>query len=363
MEYKNSRKDIAWGEHYFLEHVAPSDFDYKAHKKELSPFWESLGFKCSMMFADFYSKFNGIYSDKYIPMDLYYFYILPCLNRFDFRKAYTDKNLYDILFKDINRPKTIIKCINGNYYNGSGDSIKEIDVLPILNNIDCECIIKPTIDSCNGVGIACLEKTSLISQIQSYGKDFIIQEKVGQHHEMNRLNETSLNTLRIHTYRDLNGNVHYVEGKSFCRFGGKGTVKDNVSSGGGAFSINDDGSANDTIIQFKNMQTGSLAKLGLSSFTVPNIEEVKSFAIQLHHRLPHFDFIGWDIAIDKNEAPLFIEFNIEPDIEIPQMLTGVFLGKFYDEILSRFIDVKKIKSNCYRNVFKNGFEYQLIVNK
>lgn len=367
MEYINSRNDIAWGDYYFLNHVAPSDFNHKLHKKELSKFWESKGFKCSMMFDDFYSQFTGVHSDRYIPMDIYYFYILPCLNRFDFRLAYTDKNMYRTIFPNLNQPETIVKCMNGCYYIGDTQYSSFQMVIETLLSVKHECIIKPTVDSCNGVGIAKLKYSDvegLKDILASYGKNYIVQKKVKQHSEMARLNTSSLNTLRVFTYRTLDGVIHYMEGKTFGRFGGTDSVMDNGSAGGGLIKVNDDGTVDDKIVFFNRMAHGSLEKdKGIKNFVIPRFADIKKLVVKQHENLPHFDFIGWDISIEENGIPIFIEFNIEPSIEGPQMISGPFFGNYFDDMLERLIGAKKVKSNCYRNVFKNGFEYQQIVNK
>ena len=49
-KYINSNQEFYWGDWYFKSHVMPADFDYKARKKELSPFYGERGFKVSMMF-------------------------------------------------------------------------------------------------------------------------------------------------------------------------------------------------------------------------------------------------------------------------------------------------------------------------
>lgn len=360
--FKNSKKDIAWGDYYFMNHVMPPEFNYKAHKKELSPFYESIGFKVSMMYADFYSQLNGIYSDKYIPMDLYYFYILPALNRFDFRGAYTDKNMYVTLFRGVRQPTTVIKNMNGIYYIGDEEIVPKSVAIDHASRETSDCIIKPTVNTCNGMGISMLQnKTGGVKeQIEKYAKNFIVQRKVKQHSQMCRLNESSLNTLRVHTYRDLNGRIYYLKGKTFLRFGGEGTVRDNVSSGGGCCVVRDDGSVCDSVYHFKQMNIDSLVSKGISDFKVPNYDKVINLVEKLHAHLPYFDFIGWDIAIEMDGLPLFIEFNVEPDVEIPQMLAGVFFGEFFDEVISRIKDVKCTRANCYRYEFSNGFAYDLI---
>ena len=59
-----------------------------------------------------YSR-NGLFSVKYIPASVYRTSIIFRLNDFQYSFGYVDKGFYDILFPDVNRPKTLIKNING----------------------------------------------------------------------------------------------------------------------------------------------------------------------------------------------------------------------------------------------------------
>ena len=92
-KYINSNQEYYWGDWYFKNHVMCADFNYKAHKKELSPYFEQRGFKVSMMFDDYFSSLSGIHSDRYLSMDVYYFYVIPALNRHDFKDAMGKKSL------------------------------------------------------------------------------------------------------------------------------------------------------------------------------------------------------------------------------------------------------------------------------
>ncbi|MGN1229326.1 MAG: sugar-transfer associated ATP-grasp domain-containing protein [Prevotella sp.] len=275
--------------------------------------------------------------------------------------------MYKTVFPDLNQPETIVKCMNGCYYIGDSQYSSYQGVIDTLLSAKHDCIIKPTVDSCNGVGIAKL-KFSDVEELEcilaSYGNNYIVQKKVEQHIEMARLNASSLNTLRVFTYRTLDGEIHYIEGKTFARYGGTHSVMDNGSAGGGLLKVNDDGSVDDKIVFFKKMSHRSLSEdKGIRDFVIPCFDEIKTLVVKQHERLPHFDFIGWDISIEENGKPIFIEFNIEPSIEAPQMISGPFFGNYFEEVVERLKGAKKVKSNCYRNIFKNGFEYQQIVNK
>ena len=130
----NIKQEIRWGDWYFRDHVADPSFDYKAHKKECSEYYRKRGFFASMMFSDFYSRVSGVESDRYMPMDVYFFYALPCLNRWDLRLAYTDKNLYSTLFPDVKQPETVIKNINGIFFDSDGKAVSFENAVKIAKN-------------------------------------------------------------------------------------------------------------------------------------------------------------------------------------------------------------------------------------
>lgn len=366
-EFINSNREIRWGDYYFRNHVIPDNFDYRVHKKELSEYFRKLGFSVSMMYDDYFSRFNGIHSDRYMSMDFYYFYVLPCLNKYEFMLAYTDKNAYSSIFAGFAQPETVVKNVNGHYY--VGDDVVSVDVNVAVQSClrtGDDCIIKPTVETCNGDGVALLDASSrqaVEAQFLKYGVNFIVQRKVRQHEEMARLNDSSLNTLRISTYRGHDGVVHYLEGKTFLRFGGKGTVKDNISSGGWAASVDEHGCISQRLYRFKSMHMGAINEdLNMQQFIVPSFARATKLACQLHERLPYFDLAGWDIAINADGSPLFIEFNAQPDIEIPQALSGPFFGPFFDEVISRVRLVTVAKEVYSIRRWPNGFDHKLRIS-
>ena len=224
------------------------------------------------------------------------------------------------------------------------------------------CIIKPTVDTCNGDGVSSFDNTNreiITDQIKSYGNDFAVQKKLKACKELEKLNPTSLNTIRICTYRALDKKVYYVP-NSFLRIGGKGSVKDNVSSGGGSLHVSRDGSVGDRIFKYKSIKNGSLEQdYGHTNFVIPCFEAAISFAIDLHDHLPYFDFVGWDIAILEDYTPAFIEFNILPGVEAMQLTSGVIFGDYIDEVVERIKQVKKSQKVYSINSFRPGFDLHL----
>lgn len=356
-QYINSNKEFFWGDWYFKSHVMPADFDYKAHKKELSPYYEQHGFKVSMMFDDYFSRLNGIHSDRYLSMDVYYFYVIPSLNRHDFKDAYLDKNIYSTLFPDVHQPLTVVKNIHGHFYRG-GEEITFDMAAQAVSDSGLEMIVKPTVETCNGEGVEMITDTgvnAIKSLFQRYGINFIVQEKVKQHPDLQRVNPTSLNSMRLYTYRSLDGSYKFLYPFAHMRFGGKGAIKDNVSQGGGTCLIHQDGLVDDRVYRFKHMNVSSLkAETGVENLRIPNYRGVIDTLLALHKRLPYFDFVGWDVTVLPDGEPLFIEFNLVPSVEGPQMMAGPMFGDSLDEVIERARRVENIKMQTYKKVFDKG---------
>lgn len=361
-DFINTNKEFHWGDWYFKDHVMAPGFDYKTHKKELSPYFEERGFKVSMMFNDYFSRLNGISSDRYLSMDVYYFYVIPSLNRHDFKDAYLDKNIYSVLFPDIKQPQTIVKNINGHYYR-DGKAITVDQAIAAVRDFDGKMIIKPTVETCNGEGVeqlAELNDDQLKALFEHYDINFIVQEKVIQHPDLQRVNSTSLNSMRLYTYRHVDGSYEFLYPFAHMRFGGKGAIKDNVSQGGGTCLINADGTVDDKVFRFKNMQVTSLKEeTGVSELVIPNYKGVIQSLFDMHKRLPYFDYVGWDVTVLPSGEPLLIEFNLVPSVEGPQMMAGPMFGDLLDEIIDRARQVECNRMQTIRKIFAKGMPFYL----
>ena len=358
----NTNKEYYWGDWYFKSHVMADGFDYKAHKKELSPYFESRGFKVSMMFADYFSRLNGIHSDRYLSMDVYYFFVIPSLNRYDFKDAYLDKNIYSELFPSVKQPQAIVKNMHGHLYR-DGKEISLEQAIAAIQSHDGDLIIKPTVETCNGEGVEQIGDFStgqLKALLDHYSFNYVVQEKVKQHPDLQRVNPTSLNSMRLYTYRRLDGTYEFLYPFAHLRFGGKGAIKDNVSQGGGTCLIHPDGRVDDRVYRFKNMNVSSLSKeTGVDNLVIPCYEKVIQTLFQMHSRLPYFDFVGWDVTVLPNGEPLLIEFNLVPSVEGPQMMAGPMFGEYLDEIIERASHVKCSREQNYKKVFQKDSLFYL----
>ena len=201
---------------------------------------------------------------------------------------------------------------------------------------------------------------SLNALFSRYDINFIVQEKARQHPELQRVNPTSLNSMRLYTYRTLEGKCEFLYPYSMLRFGGKGAVKDNTSKGGGTCLIDRDGHVDDRVFRFKHMEISSLKReTGVENLVVPCYHKVIDTLLAMHSKLPYFDYVGWDVTVDPDGEPLFIEFNLVPAIEGPQLMAGPMFAEHLDEVVERARQGQCSKVQTNKKVYPKGSVFYL----
>ena len=217
----------------------------KEQKKEIVSYYKKMtGKKITTLAHEYFYSRTGIYSKDYIPMYFFHSELLGRLNRIDLYNAYSDKNLDDILLQKVRHPHYYLKNINGYFYY-EGRPVSQFEALELCSNLK-DVIIKPSLSlKGNGVlklsvkdGITDMDGLSLKSLFERYDKDFLVQEAVHQHPMISALNPTSVNTLRMVTYRS---GMEILLVYAVIRIGRKGQVIDNQSTGGISTKINPDG--------------------------------------------------------------------------------------------------------------------------
>ena len=360
-DFINTQKEIFFGNRFFKAESLPVDYRIGEARKQLSPYFLQHGFKVSMMYDEYYSQMNGMSSDRYVSMDLYYFYILPCLNRREFSRAYADKTIYNELFRGVPQPTPIVKNRNGHFFDVEGTPIDRTDAFRLVASYGKEAIIKPTIETGEGKNVGlldCADDRAVAKAFTDYKGDFIVQERMKQHEDIARLNPKCLNTMRILTYRRLDGKVIHMKDRTFLRIGGAGSWWDNMTGGSRVCRVFDDGRYGDRLGRYKNMTTISFQEK-YGNVRVPNMPDAIDFAKKLHERLPFFDYVGWDITIGVDGRPFFIEYNLSPEVGASQLEGGLVLVDALDEIMDRIKCVKRTRKTFDINEFRAGFDYPL----
>lgn len=314
--------------------------------EEAKSFYKSKGYKLKNTYWHrFYKHANGEFHKDYLPLDIFRPIMEPNLNRKLYWPALVDKNLTTNLFKGFNQPETVVSNINGFYY--VNDSIvNQQQVVEAINKLKTEFIIKPTVESGQGKmvkkftvdnGTTSINNLKIIDLLKLYEKDFIVQKAVEQSEKLNTLNATTLNTLRVVSYLDAKGEVNVLA--SYLRIGKPGSDTDNISIGGMACAVWEDGSLHSK--GFVHRKEGGKSNLHeapsgivLEGFQIPNYVGIVNMAKAMHPIVPMFKIISWDIGVDKNDEPILIEYNtFYQNIDL-QMFTGPFFGKFTDEIFA-----------------------------
>lgn len=142
-------------------------------------------------------------------------------------------------------------------------------------------------------------------------KDFIFQEVIEQHEDLKRINASSVNTLRIITYKNEQNEVEILSG--FIRLGRKGAIIDNAHIGGIVVPLNRETGAMDAQgIQLIDNGGGIFHKhpdtgLVFENLQVPLYAQIKEIAAKAAS-LFKFPLLGWDIAVTP-DGPVIIEAN------------------------------------------------------
>lgn len=308
-----------------------------AQEKEIKQYWKDLlGIDVPLDWHRYFYKRTGVYSVKYIPSSLYYVELIGRFNRFPMNTAYTDKNIATLLLPTEHQPEFVIKNSNGYYYAGNNPISKQ-EAIQICSNIE-DVLIKPSLE-CHGNGVKKFSVKNGITSIDGkrieqifadYKKDFVVQRIILQHEKMNALNNTSVNTIRILTYHSEDEVLVLY---SVIRIGKQGAEIDNETAGGISTRIKADGTlckyafgapGNDNV---EKTDTGVV----LDGYKIPSYDKAIDLAKRMHLRLPHFDLVGWDIAIDLEGNPIIIEYNTWP--ELSQSANGPAFGDYTERVL------------------------------
>lgn len=312
------------------ELTSKQEHEIKKYYKDL------LGIDVPLAWHRYFYKRTGVYSPKYIPTSLYYTDIIGRINQMKFERAYSDKNITELLLHGVKQPDTVLKNLNG-YYYVDGQAVDRAKAVDVCKDMD-DVIIKPALQShgsgvkkfSSKLGVTSIKDMTIEQLFDSYKENFIVQKVVHQHERMNALNPSSVNTIRILSYRS---GMEVLVPYTVIRIGRQGWDIDNETAGGISTKINPDGTlgkyaygapGNDMI---EKTDTGVV----LEGYQIPSYEKAIETIKKLHLQLPHFNLIGWDISIDMEGDPVLIEWNVWP--ELSQSANGPAFGDFTERIL------------------------------
>lgn len=328
----------------------PIPKDFLAQNKK---YWGKLDILHSSKWAKIYHSINDIDDYKYISEQTYYSEVEPRLNNASFSEAYSDKSFYSILFPGKYLPKIFLRCIDGVLYDESNQQIDYNEIKELIAN-QSKLVIKKSVETGGGKGVDIYtkneEKFNLLLNsknaiellINKFGRNFIIQEYINQHSFFKTFNESSVNTVRILTYRSVISNEIFVI-NSVLRIGKKGAIVDNQASGGISCGVNiETGEINEFAIDKYGIKFKEFNGVLFNKQIIPFFDKMKFIAIEVAEKYKYHRLLGFDFTIDSENNIKLIEVNNKNnEINFYQMNNGPLFGKFSDEILEHCLRAPK----------------------
>ena len=328
-----------------------------SEREEIDAFWapylthEQRAIFIDYRYYDVYKKVlrEGEGLCKYMPEDFYALFIDEYFGNPQHSFPTDDKNLYDLFFHDIHKPRTVFRKVKGLFLDESYNEIS-LDKAVALSRDYGEVIVKPSLFTSSGKGLLFWKAESDDeSKLRDYlmkCNDVVCQVVIKQHPELARLNATSLNTVRIMSLL-LHGKVHVLS--SCIRMGIAGSKVDNFTSGGIGCGIKPNGQLKNVAYDYQaNRYDKHPSGTVFESVTIPNFNECIELVNHLALRFSIISrLISWDFAIDESGHPSFIEMNLAGGLDIHQLCNGPIYKDMTHEVLD--------------DVFKNAYTLKSIL--
>jgi hypothetical protein len=233
--------------------------------------------------------------------------------------ANTNLPLPDLIAYNI-REKIIVKCDNIWKSFEVDTPLQFAETLRIIlkNSKHGQIFIKPSTGS-EGSGIIKLStqsdedlkelSNSIFNNIVAHS--YLFQAAVRQHNDLDRINNTTLNTIRIDTFKAYGKNPEIIS--AYMRIGRRSSFVDNLAAGGYRVGIDlENGTlkkyATTKIEKGNDPQTHHAdSRVQFNGLKIPFFPDVKKLAIDATNYLPQ-SLIGWDIGVSE-KGPVIIECN------------------------------------------------------
>jgi len=275
---------------------------------------------------------TGRFEAGYLHEDIFFGAIEPALNPPDRQEAIADKNGYDRLGLPLIVPEPVARVIRGRLVGADYTPMSiEQATERAEERGETEVVLKQAVGSLAGLAVRVVSVGGLADAIRplldrtEVYDDWLIQRLVHQSDALAAFNPTSVNTLRIMTYRSWAGVVCV---SSVLRAGGRGSRLDNQSRGGIGVGIVDGvlrpiGYSGADHLGYTAHEAHPASGVRFEGYRVPGWREAVAECVASHERIPSLDLLSWDIAIDGEHRPVLIEINTaHQSLLLHQMCNG-----------------------------------------
>lgn len=359
IRYKNQHKKLM--KKYNEMHVKltnnPQPLLTKEDKAEIDAYWKQYGIKFpDYSWFQWYYGLTGQKDPRFISGELYRMTILPYYNYRPFLPVYKDKNLADRHIPNAKFPDTIVKKINGEFYDEQGRYYEKIDEVCELLLGHKEIIVKDAWETGKGSNV----KKYAITSIDDCRKvltewecdNYLIQKVIKQHPFFASFNESSVNIVRVHTFY-YKGQVKIIN--PIIRFGKPGYSTDVWPEGKGHNSrvvgVTEEGIIKDEVIYLNGKKESLEDCVGKVERCVPCWNEILALVEDGAKQLEHLKIVGWDITVSEENQPIVIEYNTHwPGEGLAQIASGPFFGELTDEALGFLKERKNQKKYVFKKL-------------
>lgn len=324
------------------ERLSGKDLLTTEQKKQIEEFYAPYCKVTTIFHQMFYEK-TGVFSEKYLPIDIYTNIIDEYLNPRTEAKFLDNKCYYASLFNGLKQPEFAVCRCGGFWYNGEMQIIDEAEVKAIVSAEE-ELFVKEATDSYGGKGILYIskEKGDMVEQFEKFVSkgDFIAQRPVRQHKDLGAVNESSVNTIRLISLLSNEGIKIY---SSILRVGQKGAKCDNATSGGVAVGITEDGKLKKYGYEITGKRYDIHPTNGFvfEGHQIPSYDKAVEMVKKAHPMVPHFRLVSWDICIGEDGEPILLEANLcKGGIVSHQYNNGPLFGEDTKKVLDEIFGIK-----------------------
>lgn len=308
-------------------------------------FWKNYRLNPKKKWYKVYASISGYKDPRYISEYIYYTKIEPRLNHRGLSEAFCDKNLYHKFIDHKYLPRIFLRNIEGVFYNEDYDLITSTD-LNIIPEETLKLVLKNSLETGGGRNIEVFHKISG-SLININGEDlfvkitqnkrkknYLLQEYIEQDSYFKKFNPSSVNTVRILTYRSIKDNRIIIL-QAVLRIGRRGQIVDNQASGGYVCGIEENGTLRSFAIDKFGHKYQKVNNLELNNESkVLFYKEICLVAKDLARLFPYHRLLGFDFAIDLEKRIRLIEINNRNnEINFYQMNNGPLFREYTEEIL------------------------------
>jgi hypothetical protein len=284
----------------------------------------------------------------YLPNNLLNDKIPGLVNDSNVKEVLDNKLYFDMFFRqfDLALPKILM-------YNYKGMFVWEDKLIEVRNISEFICLledlfaqnpsyfsifIKKAYSSSSGNKIYKLLRRQLkcepdvIKELfeEVIKSEFLFQETVLQHPDLNILNPSCLNTIRIDTFIDSTGNINVVS--ALIRMSTNNLHIDNVNAGGCYVGILPE-TGRLKKLAYPSIKNGGvkiltehpITKTVFENFFIPYFPEVRELVIKAASYLPGLRLIGWDVGIGES-GPVLIEGNSNYEVSGSDLAYGGYLS-------------------------------------